>query len=124
MIHTMNSPLLSALVLLALSANVAADPVRCVVDGKTIYTDDAKNCGKNAAKPLDSNNTVSTFPKVETHANSKPTVTPSSNSVPGGAPGAVLQNLGVSEQELTSGWQTIMDAQKRGTWALPKEPNP
>lgn len=98
-----------------------AEPVRCTVDGRIVYTDDAAQCGKSESKPVKGN--ISTFPKIQPSA-----VSHAGISSPGAAqnavnlpamPEAVLQQFGVSQQDLNNGWQTIMDAQKRGAWAAP-----
>ena len=108
------------LVILALSQSVNAQPIKCVVNGKTIYTDDSSNCGKATVKAVDGN--LSTFPKVTANHSNSSTFTPSpiSNQP---TMDNLLQGFGLSSGDVANGWQTIMDAKQRGSWQAPEMPN-
>jgi hypothetical protein len=102
----------------AFFGTVSAEPVKCIVNGKTIYTDDPKSCGNSTIRKIEGN--VSTFPKVTaskaTSAN-KPLMSspetlmrdlPSSDSI--------LEQFGMSQEDIAKGWKTIIDAKQRGSW--------
>jgi len=95
-----------------------AEPMKCVVDGKTLYTDDQARCTRGAIKPINGSVIISSSPKGVPRANNiaKPTL-----EVPSGLNG-ILQQLGITEKELEDGWQTVMEAHKRGTWNEPELP--
>ncbi|CAD6880407.1 hypothetical protein [Methylomonas albis] len=96
-----------------------AEPMKCVVDGKTLYTDDQSRCAKAAIKPINGSVLISSFPKGATAANNnaKPTL-----EVPSGLDG-ILQYFEITQQELRNGWETVMEAHKRGSWKAPEIPD-
>lgn len=103
--------------LLPLGAVLAA-PVKCVVDGKTLYTDDQAKCAQSALKPIKGNVIISSSPNGGTSSKNS---AKSGLDLPAGVDG-LLQHLGITQQELEHGWQTVKDAQKRGSWQAPEMP--
>lgn len=95
-----------------------AQPMKCVVDGKTLYTDDQAQCAKGAIKPINGSVLISSSPKATPGANNnaKPAL-----ELPSGLIG-ILQQLGITEKELEDGWQTVMEAHKHGSWKAPEMP--
>lgn len=122
----MNSTLHAIAIAFLLTANTWAEPVKCLVEGKTVYTDDASRCGQNRAEPIKNN--VSVFPEVA--GKKKPAAIPLLNGT--GAEGtpasnsfldALLMRFGLSSQDVANGWETVKDAKKRGTWKAPEMPD-
>ena len=106
-------------IVFALAGTAWAEPIKCVIDGKTIYTDDASRCAGGNIRPI--NNNVSVFPEVDS-AN-KPSTIP----LPTGSPAepvsdSILNRFGISPEDIAAGWKTIMDAKKRGSWKEPEIP--
>lgn len=95
-----------------------AQPMKCVVDGKTLYTDDQTLCAKGAIKPINGSVLISSSPKAIQDADNiaKPAL-----ELPSGLNG-ILQHFGITEKELADGWQTVMEAHKRGSWKAPEIP--
>ncbi|WP_445368520.1 hypothetical protein ACH5Y9_03385 [Methylomonas sp. BW4-1] len=94
-----------------------AEPMKCVVDGKTLYTDDQARCAKGAIKPINGSVIISSSKGVPRADNiAKPAF-----DVPSGLNG-ILQQFGITEKELENGWQTVMEAHKRGSWKAPELP--
>lgn len=113
----MNPMLRILAIVLTFAGKAWAEPVNCVVDGKTIYTDDTSLCVKGRIEAI--NNRVSVFPEVKT---------PTSGPVVGNLPSnsltdAILRPFGLIPQDIVTGWQTIMDAKKRGSWQEPEMPD-
>ncbi|AMK75273.1 MULTISPECIES: hypothetical protein [Methylomonas] len=96
-----------------------AKPMKCVVDGKTLYTDDQARCAKGAIKPINGSVMISSFPKGAAVPNggTKPAL-----ELPSGLDG-ILQHFGITQQEVKDGWETVMDAHKRGSWKAPEMPD-
>lgn len=95
-----------------------AQPMKCVVDGKTLYTDDQGQCAKGAIKPINGSVLISSSPKATpgTNNNAKPAL-----ELPSGLNG-ILHHFGITEKEMEDGWQTVMEAHKRGSWKAPEMP--
>lgn len=108
-----------ALIILALAGQAAAEPVKCVSAGKTIYTDDPSRCGKSDLKPIGGSLTISTLPNQLAGKKAAPA---SSGGLPALTGGMPLPE-GVSSEDVAAGWQTIMDARKRGSWQAPVLPD-
>ncbi|WGS88378.1 hypothetical protein [Methylomonas sp. UP202] len=107
------TPVLS---LIAVTAS-AAPPVKCLVDGKMLYTDDAARC-RNADKlPIAGN--VIIAPKAKAAAPTLP-------GLPGletpGMLDSILERFGLTRQDVADGWKTVMDARERGSWQAPAVP--
>ncbi|WP_020481416.1 hypothetical protein [Methylomonas sp. MK1] len=97
-----------------------AEPMKCVVEGKTLYTDDQARCVKGAIKPINGSVLMSSSPKKGVDApngSAKPGL-----DLPSGLDG-ILQHFGITEKEVKDGWQTVMDAHKRGSWKAPEMPD-
>lgn len=95
-----------------------AEPMKCVVDGKTLYTDDQARCAKGAIKPINGSVLISSSPKGASVAN---TTAKPAFELPSGLNG-ILQQFGITEKEVKDGWQTVMEAHKRGSWKAPEVP--
>ncbi|MCK9608645.1 MAG: hypothetical protein M0R33_19560 [Methylomonas sp.] len=106
--------------MLVLVETVWAEPVKCVIDGKTMYTDDASRCAKASAKPISNN--VSVFPKVQPTTGNPGVVTPLESPAKSMSD-SILGRFGVSQEEIANGWKTITDAKKRGSWKAPDMPD-
>lgn len=107
----------SILCLVSAPEQVAAEPTKCVIDGKTLYTDDPVRCGKAATQPIKGSLVVGS-PSASPNAKSVPR---SDIAKPVGLDG-ILQHLGLTQQEVADGWKTVMDAHKRGSWQTPDMP--
>jgi hypothetical protein len=116
---------LAVATILSIATSAQAEPIKCVVAGKTIYTDDPKQCG--AAKQQTIHGNVSTFPEVTP----LPTATPapsftsgrsSGNGLSSLLPDFLLRALGISRSDLNSGMKTIEDARQQGSWQSPQMP--
>lgn len=108
-----------AVFIFVLVDQAAADPMKCVVEGRTLYTDDPAHCAKGSIKPIAGSVLISSFPKHAASQNSTPTPIP---DLPSGLDG-ILQHFGLSQQEVDDGWKTVMDARKRGSWQAPELPD-
>ncbi|MDX8129337.1 hypothetical protein QLH52_18705 [Methylomonas sp. OY6] len=95
-----------------------AEPMKCVVDGKTLYTDDQARCAKGDVKPINGSVIISSSPTSVPRANN---IAKPAFDVPSGLNG-ILQQFGITEKELENGWQTVMEAHKRGSWKAPELP--
>lgn len=117
----MNRKAISLAFMLAGIELASAGPVRCVVHGKTIYTDDPSRCANADVKAVGGN--VSVFPKVTPSA--KVAVSPMPMTTPAAAPvsESLLERLGLSGEDLANGWKTIMEAKQRGSWKAPDVPD-
>ncbi len=121
----------STAIALVLVGIAAAEPIKCTVDGEILYTDDIGLCGKSGAKAVDGNLTV--FPKVGAANKSpakssaratpvvQPTVQPAAPDV--SITDSLLEQFGISQQDIANGWKTIMDASHRGSWQAPEMPD-
>ncbi|WP_446810350.1 hypothetical protein ACH50O_01805 [Methylomonas sp. 2BW1-5-20] len=96
-----------------------AEPMKCVVGGKTIYTDDIARCAKGIVKPINGSVLISAAPRNALDQNSK---SKSAFGLPFGLNG-VLDHFGLSQKEVEDGWKTVMDAHKRGSWQEPVIPD-
>ena len=112
--------ILSTVAYFALTATVSASPVKCIVKGKTIYTDDAKTCVNSNISTINGN--VSIFPKV-TATNNSPTSPPKPPLPNQSVSDSILQQFGMSQEDVANGWKTIMDAKQRGSWKAPETPD-
>lgn len=104
---------------LILMAQAGAEPMKCVVDGKTLYTDDTALCAQGSIKPIKGNVLISSFPK----ASEVPKSAPISAFKPPALFDGILQRFGLSQQELEEGWRTVMEAHQRGSWKAPEMPD-
>jgi hypothetical protein len=117
----MMKTLITALSLtLALIEIARADPIKCVVNGKTIYTDDASICGNSTIKPITDH--VSTIPKSST-SRKQPRSSPVLPLPVESGSDSLLQQFGMSQEDVANGWKTIMDAKERGSWKAPEMPD-
>ncbi len=104
---------LIAIVYFVMIGTVSATPIKCIVDGKPIYTDDASTCA---------NGNVSTFPKVT--ATNKPLIPSPQTLLPNPSVlDSFLEKFGMSKVDVINGWKTIMDAKQRGSWKAPEIPD-
>lgn len=116
----------SQVIAVAFVSIATAEPYKCTINGETLYTDDVALCGKSDAKPVDGNLTV--FPKVG--ASNKSPAKSTARATPVALPAApvdsfsdsVLEQFGISQQDIANGWKTIMDASHRGSWQAPEMP--
>jgi len=108
-----------AIAILAIAGQAVAEPIKCVTAGKTIYTDDPALCRKGTVKPIAGSVIISSFPKELAAKKAGPTPNSGLSSMLGAIPG---QN-GISPQDFATGWQTILDAGKRGAWQAPEIPD-
>ena len=117
----MNATLFIFYLALALANNAWAEPVKCLIDGRSVYTDDASRCSKASVKPIKNN--VSVFPKIS--PNSKSAAIPLTPPEPASASteDSILGKFGISQQDVENGWKTVMDAKKRGSWKAPDMPD-
>ncbi len=99
----------------------AAEPLKCIVNGQAVYTDDPSRCANTDVKAVGGN--VSVFPKVasstKVRASSAPIALPQDASVPE----SLLDRFGLSGADLANGWKTIMEAKQRGSWKAPEMPD-
>lgn len=105
--------------ILALVEPVSAEQMKCIVAGKTIYTDNPARCTKGVIKPINGSMVITTFPKEVASKNtaiSPPLETPSLLD-------SVLQHFGLSQKDIADGGKTVMDARKRGSWQAPEIPD-
>lgn len=101
-------------------AALAAEPVKCLVDGKMLYTDDAARC-RNADKlPIAGNVVIA--PKAKTPAPTLPTLPGLPGLETPGMLDSILERLGLTRQDVAEGWKTVMDARERGSWQAPAVP--
>ena len=111
---------------------VHAAPIKCVSGGKIIYTDNASLCDGAQVVKMDPANyppqTSKSIPKgnqalgeTQKPEAVQPKTSASAPSAPGPF-GQVPIPEGVSTQDLSVGWKTVMEAKKRGTWQSPAIP--
>lgn len=115
----MNRKAISLAFVLAGIELASAGPVKCVVHGKTIYTDDPSRCANADVKAVRGN--VSVFPKVTPSA--KVAVSPMTTPADAPISESLLERLGLSGEDLANGWKTIMEAKQRGSWKAPDMPD-
>jgi hypothetical protein len=112
--------LITAVILaLTLSVYALADPIKCIVAGKTLYTDDAKRCVNGDVKPINGNIVISSFPKGATPNSTTPMPTLEAPTLLD----SILQRFGLSQHDVAAGWKTVMDARERGSWKAPEMPD-
>lgn len=97
-----------------------AEPVKCVIDGKTLYTDDASRCDQVGVKGIKNN--VSVFPKIGPGIGASGIAKPSELPTESISE-SILGHFGMSQEDVANGWKTIMDAKKRGSWKAPDMPD-
>lgn len=117
----MNRMMMGVAFVLAGIELASAGPVRCVVDGKTIYTDDPSRCANADAKAVGGN--VSVFPKVASSAKGVVSSMPMATPADASASESLLERIGLSGEDLANGWKTIMEAKQRGSWKAPDMPD-
>jgi hypothetical protein len=105
---------------LAFANDTWSEPVKCLIDGRSVYTDDASRCSKASVKPIKNN--VSVFPKVTPNSKSA-VLTPPQEPASSSTADSILGKFGVSPQDVENGWKTVMDAKKRGSWKAPDMPD-
>ena len=109
-----NSAILLALSTLA----VDAAPLKCVINGKTVYTDDPSRCREGELKPINGALVIGSPTKAQA---SKKNDAAGLSPFPTGVEG-ILQHLGLTPQEVEDGWKTVLDARQRGSWQAPEIP--
>jgi len=111
--------ILSAAMMLAAAAPLPAEPIKCVVAGKTLYTDDAKKCAKGEVKPINGALVITELPAAKSAGKSAPISAPASSD---SLLDSLLQRLGITQQEVAAGWKTVDEARQRGEWQAPEMP--
>jgi len=112
----------SQVIAVAFVGIASADPYKCMQNGEILYTDDVSLCNKAKPKPVNGN--ISVFPGVSSskkHAlRLPPAAQPAAPTEVSGD--SLLEQFGLSPQDIENGWKTIMDARHRGTWQAPELP--
>lgn len=111
--------ILSAAMMLAAAMPVAAEPIKCVVAGKTLYTDDAEKCAKGEVKPINGALVITELPAAKSAGKAAPVPAPAAAD---SLLDSLLQRLGITQQEVAAGWKTVDEARQRGEWQAPEMP--
>jgi hypothetical protein len=116
---------------------VLAAPMKCTSGGRTIYTDNIMLCDNASAKRVEGTGFSANPPKTQPDTSLRPAAAagkdaepaqsasaskPAANPPAANPFGNTPLPQGVSGQDVASGWKTLMDAKKRGTWEAPAIP--
>jgi hypothetical protein len=119
------------------TGTVLAAPMKCTSGGRTIYTDNIMLCDNASAKKVEGTGYSVNPPKTQPDTSARPATAAGKDAEPaqsafasksaGNPPAAnpfgnTPLPQGVSGQDVASGWKTLMDAKKRGSWEAPALP--
>lgn len=111
---------------------VMAAPMKCNAGGRTIYTDNIMLCDNASAQKVEGTGYSANPPKTQPDTTARPAAAAGKDAVPAQNASANKPAAnpfgdtplpqGVSGQDVASGWKTLMDAKKRGSWEAPAIP--